>query len=106
MDDHAEQHDHDGHDHAAHDHSGHDHGGHDHSGHDHAEHGHGEADDLPDASGWIANTERLTCPACGAAGAVSLGGGTFCPTCGEVTTSAGFQAPAPPPPAGPEPTGD
>jgi ribosomal protein L37AE/L43A len=47
----------------------------------------------PDISEWSASTKKLTCPACGAAGAVSLGGGIFCPTCGEVTTNPGYTPP-------------
>ena len=84
-----------GHDHA-HDEAGHDHahscanGGECGCGHDHA---HGEAD-LPDVSGWVTQAQTASCPACGAGGALSLGGGLFCPTCGEVTTNPGYQ-PAP-----------
>jgi hypothetical protein len=93
--------DHGDHDHT-HDHDhGHDHGhGHDHD-HDHdPEHGHGhehsagDADEVEaeeaDISGWIAATPKETCPACGAPGALRLGGGVFCPTCGETTTNPGY----------------
>ena len=80
-----------------HDHD-HDHGhGHDHA-HDHAhEHDHEPA---PDMSAWVRSAQKATCPACGAAGALTLGGGLFCPTCGEVTTNPGYQAA---PAAEPEP---
>jgi hypothetical protein len=79
-----------------HDHGDHDHGhSHDHS-HDH-EHGHEHDEETPDVSGWLASTQKLNCPSCGATGALPLGGGIFCPTCGEVTTNAGYQAPAPAP---------
>jgi hypothetical protein len=68
-------------------------GGHDHGQHDH-EHDHDhEGDEVPDVSGWAAGAQTSTCPACGAAGALTLGGGVFCPTCGEVTTNPGYQAP-------------
>jgi uncharacterized Zn finger protein (UPF0148 family) len=49
-------------------------------------------------SGWAASAATATCPACGASGALSLGGGLFCPSCGEVSTNPGFQ----PPPREPE----
>ncbi len=54
-------------------------------------------DDAPDITAWIASAPRETCPACGAPGAVRLGGGVFCPACGETTTAAGYAAPSPPP---------
>jgi len=61
--------------------------------HDH-DHEHEQADEEPiDVSAWARSADRGTCPACGAAGALQLGGGTFCPSCGEVTTNPGFQAP-------------
>lgn len=70
-------------------------GEHDHGGHD-PDHGHeDEHEDVPDMSEWIATTKTTTCPACGAAGAVTLGGGVFCPTCGEVTTNPGYAPHAP-----------
>ena len=97
-------HDHAAHDHAAHDHAAHDHAAHDH-GHEHHdhEHEHGEhEDDQPDISGWAAAAPTATCPACGAAGALTLGGGLFCPACGEISTNPGYQAPPPSEPA-PEP---
>jgi uncharacterized Zn finger protein (UPF0148 family) len=50
----------------------------------------------------VAGNEKANCPACGAPGALTLGGGIFCPTCREVTTNAGYT----PPDAGPEPSGD
>jgi hypothetical protein len=73
----------------------HDHGGHDHDhDHDHED----EQEDVPDMSEWISTTKPTTCPACGAAGAVTPGGGVFCPACGVVTTNPGY-APPPDPPA-------
>ena len=67
--------------------------------HDHGDeaHDHDHDEEAPDVSGWLASAQKLNCPACGAAGALLLGGGVFCPTCGEVTTNAGYQAPAPAP---------
>jgi ribosomal protein L37AE/L43A len=53
----------------------------------------GEADDAPDISEWSASTKKTTCPACGAAGAVTLGGGIFCPACREVSTNPGYTPP-------------
>jgi hypothetical protein len=73
---------------AHHDHD-HSHDDHDHS---HRDHEHAE-DEAEDVSGWAARAATATCPACGASGALSLGGGLFCPACGEVNTSPGFQAP-------------
>jgi hypothetical protein len=76
----------------------HDHG-HDHHGHDH-DHGHEHDDgdeELPDISEWSSSAQTTTCPACDAPGAVTLGGGIFCPTCGQISTNAGYQAPAPEP---------
>jgi hypothetical protein len=73
----------------------HDHG-HDHHGHDH-EHDHEHEDELPDISEWSSSAQTTTCPACDAPGAVTLGGGIFCPTCGQISTNAGYQAPAPEP---------
>ena len=58
--------------------------------HDH-HHDHDHDEDDVDASAWFQAAKTLTCPACGTAGAVTLGGGVFCPTCGEVTKSPGFQ---------------
>ena len=49
-----------------------------------------EEEEVPDISEWSSTTKKLTCPACGAAGALTLGGGVFCPTCGEVSTSPGY----------------
>ena len=87
---HEHEHEHDGHEHHAHDH------------HDH-DHGHGdEDDDQPDITGWVATAPTATCPACGAAGALTLGGGLFCPSCGEISTNPGYQAPPASEPA-PEP---
>jgi hypothetical protein len=59
--------------------------------HDH-EHDEGEDEDAVDISAWAQSAERRTCPACGAAGALQLGGGLFCPGCGEVTTNPGYEA--------------
>jgi uncharacterized Zn finger protein (UPF0148 family) len=56
------------------------------------DHHHDHVEDEIDASAWFSSIRRLTCPACGAAGALSLGGGVFCPTCGETTTNPGFHA--------------
>ena len=72
---------------------------HDHEHHDHAhdhdhDHSHGEEEE-PDISAWASAAPTTTCPACGAAGAVMLGGGVFCPTCGEVSTNPGFTPPEP-----------
>jgi ribosomal protein S27AE len=61
----------------------HDHGG----AHDH------EDEEEIDISEWARRAERRTCPACGAGGALPLGGGVFCPTCGQVTTNPGYEAP-------------
>jgi uncharacterized Zn finger protein (UPF0148 family) len=49
-----------------------------------------EDEEVPDISEWSATTKKLTCPACGAPGALALGGGVFCPTCGEVSTNPGY----------------
>ena len=46
----------------------------------------------PDVSGWARSAQTMTCPACEAPGALTLGGGTFCPTCGEITMNPGYQA--------------
>ena len=53
-----------------------------------------EEEVAPDITAWSASTKKTTCPACGAAGAVTLGGGIFCPTCREVTASPGYMPPA------------
>jgi hypothetical protein len=81
---------------------------HNHEGHDHVhsadcghDHSHGDADEqAPDVSGWVAGNQKTSCPACGATGALTLGGGIFCPTCGEVTTNPGYAPPAPAPETG------
>ncbi|CAB4699867.1 MAG: hypothetical protein F2663_06330 [Actinobacteria bacterium] len=39
----------------------------------------------PDLEAWFANAPRVTCPACGFDGAVTLGGGAFCPSCEKVS---------------------
>ena len=49
-----------------------------------------EEEKVPDISEWSSTTKKLTCPACGAAGALTLGGGVFCPACGEVSTNPGY----------------
>ena len=49
-----------------------------------------EEEEVPDISEWSSTTKKLTCPACGAAGALTLGGGVFCPACGEVSTNPGY----------------
>lgn len=62
--------------------------------HDHPhDHEHEHFEDAPDMSDWLASSNKTTCPACGASGAVTLGGGIFCPTCGEVTTNPGYRPP-------------
>jgi hypothetical protein len=59
--------------------------------HGEAEHGEeGEGEEVPDISEWSSTTKKITCPACGAPGALTLGGGVFCPTCGEVSTNPGY----------------
>ena len=65
--------------------------GHDHDD-DHDDE-HEEHEEAVDISAWARSAERRTCPACGAAGALQLGGGLFCPSCGEVTTNPGYEAP-------------
>jgi hypothetical protein len=61
-------------------------------GHEHEEGGEApeEEEGVPDISEWSSTTKKTTCPACGAAGALTLGGGIFCPTCGEVSTNPGY----------------
>ena len=49
-----------------------------------------EDEEVPHISEWSSTTKKLTCPACGAAGALTLGGGVFCPACGEVSTNPGY----------------
>jgi hypothetical protein len=58
----------------------------------HEDHEHDD-DEPVDISAWTQAAERRTCPACGAAGALLLGGGLFCPSCGEITTNPGYEAP-------------
>ncbi len=43
----------------------------------------------PDMSEWLSTASTTTCPACGAPGALMLGGGVFCPACGRVTPGYG-----------------
>jgi uncharacterized Zn finger protein (UPF0148 family) len=57
------------------------------------DHQHDEDEDEDDISAGARTAERRTCPACGAAGALQRGGGLFCPSCGEVTTNPGYEAP-------------
>jgi uncharacterized Zn finger protein (UPF0148 family) len=65
---------------------------HDHSDHDHDhEHEHEQDGDDVDAATWFRGADKQLCPACGASGAFVLGGGLFCPSCGEVTTNPGYQ---------------
>jgi hypothetical protein len=74
---------------------------HHHHAHDGADHTHDEDErpgvegegEAPDISGWINATPKESCPACGAVGAVRLGGGLFCPACGQMTTVGGYVAP-------------
>jgi hypothetical protein len=71
---------------------------HDHD-HDHG-HDHGHDDEgAPDMSEWASRAQTATCPACGASGALMLGGGIFCPACGEVSTNPGYEPPPPAPEA-------
>jgi len=58
-----------------------------------SDHEHDEDEETVDISGWARSAERRSCPACGAAGALQLGGGLFCPSCGEVTTNPGYEGP-------------
>jgi DNA-binding NarL/FixJ family response regulator len=53
-----------------------------------------EEEEEADISEWARSAPTQTCPACGAPGAVQLGGGVFCPTCREVTTNPGYTPPA------------
>lgn len=50
----------------------------------------GDGEDVPDITQWSSTNKKITCPACGASGALTLGGGVFCPTCGEVSTNPGY----------------
>jgi hypothetical protein len=72
---------------------------HEHHGHDHHDHDdddeQAERDDGVDAAAWFRSAQKRSCPACGAGGALELGGGLFCPACGEVSTNPGWS------PAGP-----
>ena len=56
--------------------------------HDHEEHEHA-GEEAPDMSEWLASADTTSCPACGASGALMLGGGIFCPVCGTVTPGYG-----------------
>lgn len=52
--------------------------------------GSGEDDEsAPDISSWAAAAKAATCPGCGATGALSLGGGLFCPSCGQTALNPG-----------------
>jgi hypothetical protein len=62
------------------------------SGHEHDQH-EPETEPSIDAAAWLRAAQTQSCPACGAAGALMLGGGIFCPACGEITTNPGYQAP-------------
>jgi hypothetical protein len=64
---------------------------HDHD-HDH-EHAHEQEELSVEEAAWLRAAQTQSCPACGAAGALMLGGGIFCPSCGEITTNPGYQAP-------------
>ncbi len=66
---------------------------HDHEHHEHS-HDHGDGQET-EISAWASSAPTTTCPSCGAAGAVMLGGGIFCPTCGEVSMNPGFTPPEP-----------
>jgi len=62
----------------------------------HRNHLRGTVEEVPeevDISAWARSAQTQTCPACGAAGALQLGGGLFCPTCKEVTTNPGYAPP-------------
>ena len=60
------------------------------------DHEHDDDEDEIDISAWARTAERRSCPACGAVGALQLGGGLYCPSCGEVTTNPGYEAPPKP----------
>jgi hypothetical protein len=62
------------------------------------EHDHDDEDDEEpvDISAWTRSAQTRSCPACGASGALLLGGGLFCPACGEVSTNPGYEAPSEP----------
>ncbi|MEI8105016.1 MAG: hypothetical protein WCH31_04120 [Actinomycetes bacterium] len=61
--------------------------------HDH-EHAEEPSQASRDAAAWLQAAKSKTCPECDATGAMMLGGGIFCPTCGKVSTNPGYQAPA------------
>jgi ribosomal protein L37AE/L43A len=63
--------------------------------HDHDDHEHEHEELSVEEAAWLRAAQTHSCPACGAAGALMLGGGIFCPTCGEITTNPGYQAPTP-----------
>ena len=56
-------------------------------------HEHAHEPDAVDLSGWLRDATTQTCPSCGAAGALRLGGGIFCPACAEVATNPGYTPP-------------
>lgn len=58
------------------------------------DHDHADEEEAVDISGWLRDQQPQTCPACGATGAIQLGGGIFCPTCKEVSTNPGYTPPA------------
>jgi hypothetical protein len=66
---------------------------HDHEHHHGHDHEHDEDEESIDISGWARSAETRTCPACGAPGALALGGGLFCPACGAISTNPGYEAP-------------
>jgi hypothetical protein len=48
-----------------------------------------DEEEAPDISSWAAAAKAATCPGCGAPGALSLGGGLFCPSCGQTALNPG-----------------
>jgi hypothetical protein len=48
-----------------------------------------DEESAPDISSWAAAAKAASCPSCGAAGALSLGGGLFCPSCGQTALNPG-----------------
>jgi hypothetical protein len=74
------------------DHDDHVHGHHEHES-EHGNHHAHEDEATPGIARWAAGAASGVCPACGASGALSLGGGLFCPTCGEISTSPGYKPP-------------
>jgi hypothetical protein len=60
------------------------------SEHEPDDEGTGEPED--EVPSWFETSPKTTCPACGAFGAMTLGEGIFCPSCGEITTTRPPQA--------------